>query len=189
MVVEGSRESRPFHNMKDRPLRGTTDWTECSLVLNVPSDAVSITFGSQLLGRGKFWMDDLTLETVDESIPTTGTERPSHETTDEKQEKLLAFAKNNYRDEPVNLGFETPMCLLGLGLKTTGEQLLVTHVIPNSIAEEVGFDVGQLVLAIDDAKVTNMRSFIDALHQGGPKKQVVARDSSGERFFEVAFPY
>ena len=189
MSVEGSRESVPFDHMSDRPIRRTTDWQECSIVLDVPEDAANIVFGGQLAGRGKFWMDDLSLEVVDETVSTTGQERPPHELSDEQREKHLAVVKSHYREAPINLGFETPMRLLGLGLDVTGEELVVRNVLPNSIAEKAEFKVGQVVLAVGDEKVATMRSFIDLLHDGDHQKQITVRNEGEEQTIEVMFPY
>ena len=99
------------------------------------------------------------------------------------------MVKSHYREAPINLGFETPMRLLGLGLDVTGEELIVRNVLPNSIAEKAEFKIGQTILAVDDEKVATMRSFIDLLHEGGPKKQVTIRDDAGDRNIEVVFPH
>jgi hypothetical protein len=39
-------------NMQDRPLRGTTGWTEAANVLDVGQDAASVHFGVLLGGAG-----------------------------------------------------------------------------------------------------------------------------------------
>ncbi len=55
----------------NRTLRGTTDWMEVELVLDVPRNAVQFAFGSGLIGRGFIWIGPVTIEEVDDSIPTT----------------------------------------------------------------------------------------------------------------------
>ncbi len=64
MRVDASHVRRPFDNMRNRPIRGTTDWREYSIVLDVPDDATSIVVGGLMRGRGKLWLDDLVIETV-----------------------------------------------------------------------------------------------------------------------------
>ncbi len=61
-----------FDNMQDRPVTGTADWRECNLVLDVPESAETIAFGFMLGGTGRAWADDLRLEAVDATVPTTG---------------------------------------------------------------------------------------------------------------------
>jgi hypothetical protein len=41
-------------NLQDRPLRGTTDWTEAANVLDVGEDAASVHFGVLLAGAGRW---------------------------------------------------------------------------------------------------------------------------------------
>jgi hypothetical protein len=65
-----------FDNMKDRPLKGTTDWTRCEVVLDVSRDAKDIAFGSVLDGAGQVWLDDASLAVVDGSVATTGGAKP-----------------------------------------------------------------------------------------------------------------
>lgn len=51
-----------FDNMGDRGLRGTTDWTELSIEMDVPQDAKGIVFGFLMPGAGKAWFDGLKVE-------------------------------------------------------------------------------------------------------------------------------
>ena len=45
VAVEGSSQGIPFDNMASRPIRGTTDWSQHSVVLDFPNDATYIRFG------------------------------------------------------------------------------------------------------------------------------------------------
>jgi len=60
-----------FNNMPKRGPRGTTDWTRYDVVLDVAPEASDIYFGAILAGSGTVWADDLTLEEVPQSVPTT----------------------------------------------------------------------------------------------------------------------
>jgi hypothetical protein len=75
--------------MQDRGIKGATPWSTYDVVLDVPEDATSISFGILLTGAGEVWMNDLSLEAVDIRTPTTGTNRG----------KTLP-------QRPVNLGFD-----------------------------------------------------------------------------------
>jgi len=48
-----------FDNMTDRGPRGTTDWTEYVIEMDVPPEAVNINFGVLLSASGTAWFDDL----------------------------------------------------------------------------------------------------------------------------------
>jgi hypothetical protein len=61
-----------FDNMGDRPIVGTRDWRTYEVVLDVPPEGVSISFGVLLAGSGKVWLDNVRFDEVDASVPTTG---------------------------------------------------------------------------------------------------------------------
>jgi len=75
-----------FDNMFERPIKGTKDWKKYEIVLDVPITGSKILFGILLSGPGKVWMDDVKLETVDNTVPLTGIE--------------------NLPEKPLNTGFE-----------------------------------------------------------------------------------
>jgi len=58
--------------MQRRPIRGTSDWKQQELVLDVPASAVGITFGFLLNGVGQAWLDDVVLEVVGQDMALTG---------------------------------------------------------------------------------------------------------------------
>lgn len=60
-----------FDNMAERSLKGTTDWTEVSVVLDVPANADGIAMGVLLAGTGRYWVNGLTFGVVDKSVPVT----------------------------------------------------------------------------------------------------------------------
>lgn len=88
--VDGSKsEALAFDNMQDRPVKGTTDWKSCEIVLDVPEDAQMLAFGVLLSGTGQVWMDGIKFEIVGKDVPVTGT-----------------AGKNTGPAAPVNLDFE-----------------------------------------------------------------------------------
>ncbi|UKJ83525.1 helix-turn-helix transcriptional regulator (plasmid) [Priestia megaterium] len=90
MRIDGEYEEvLSFDNMQDRPLKGTTNWNQYSIVLDVPKESTVISFGILLYGKGKVWVDGIVFDTVEDSIPTTN---------EEYSAKLP--------DEPFNLHFE-----------------------------------------------------------------------------------
>jgi hypothetical protein len=58
-------------NPTDRSIKGTHDWQQVSLVLDVPNGAESFYFGSMLYGAGKVWVGPITFEEVPKTVPTT----------------------------------------------------------------------------------------------------------------------
>lgn len=78
-----------FDNMQDRPIHGTRDWNQYSVVLDVSESSHAIAFGILLSGEGKVWVDNFQLDIVDEKTPTTDQE-----------------AGDTISPVPVNLDFE-----------------------------------------------------------------------------------
>lgn len=78
-----------FDNMSNRPIVNDTNWNLYTIVLDVPDDSSTISFGVILSGKGHVWADQFKFEVVDERTPTTNMEMV-----------------NEIQDEPVNLSFE-----------------------------------------------------------------------------------
>jgi hypothetical protein len=60
-----------FDNMQNRPLTVTGGWTPVSVVLDVPANSAEIVFGLLLDGAGDAWMNSVTVDIVDPSVPVT----------------------------------------------------------------------------------------------------------------------
>jgi hypothetical protein len=71
-VDEPNNQMGAFDNMANRPIKGTTPWSQYDVVLDVAADAVDIAFGVLLTGNGEVWLDGVNVEVVDDSVPPTG---------------------------------------------------------------------------------------------------------------------
>ena len=60
-----------FDNMQDRPIKGTADWQNYAVVLDVPEGATGIFLGVLVNGPGGVWMSDVKIEPVGTDVPTT----------------------------------------------------------------------------------------------------------------------
>lgn len=90
MRVDGfSGKTLAFDNMGKRPIKGTIEWRNYQVVLDVPEQAQYIAFGVLLDGSGRIWVDDVALDAVDESVAVTSVTEES-----------------KYPDRPTNLDFE-----------------------------------------------------------------------------------
>jgi hypothetical protein len=87
-----------FDNMADRAIKGTADWKEFQVVLDVAADAEEIFFGFLLIGKGQAWVDDFKVSAVGKDVETTG-KAPQPMDRAWKLSKDLPKA-------PRNLGFE-----------------------------------------------------------------------------------
>jgi len=86
MRIDGeNKQELSFDNMRDRAIKGTTDWKKYEIVLDVPAGSKAIAFGVLLCGKGKVWFDNMKIVEVDKSVPVTNV---------------------TYPKDPVNLDFE-----------------------------------------------------------------------------------
>jgi hypothetical protein len=92
MRVDGNErgDTLSFDNFCTRQIKGTTDWTEHQIVLDVPPSSTNIAFGVMLGGKGDAWFDDVSFEVVDKSVPITD----------------CPCSRNNRPAQGVNLNFE-----------------------------------------------------------------------------------
>jgi hypothetical protein len=60
-----------FDNMQNRAVKGTSDWQEASLVLDVPDGASALAYGFFVSGGGKMWVNGQRMEVVGSDVPTT----------------------------------------------------------------------------------------------------------------------
>jgi len=72
MRVDGPAGSESIDYMQERPIQQGTDWARYDVVLDVPSNAVGVSFGVLLFGGGQVWLDDVALERVGRNVPVTG---------------------------------------------------------------------------------------------------------------------
>ena len=79
-VDEPENFGAAFDNMQQRPIKGTTDWTPYSVVLDVSESAQSISFGTLTSGKGQLWISRLRFDEVGTDVPVTGSTPKPRET-------------------------------------------------------------------------------------------------------------
>jgi hypothetical protein len=67
----GTTNPLSFDNMHDRPIKGTTDWKKCEIILDVPNNASMIAYGALLDGVGQIWFANISFEIVDNTAKST----------------------------------------------------------------------------------------------------------------------
>ena len=154
MRIDGPTRTLAFDNMLDagRAILGTSDWTERSIVLDVPQHAITITIGSLLNGGGTLRVDDLRLEVVDTAVAVTAPPGQFEVTTD----SATAVAAAERRPAtPVNMDFE--------GLPATESAWLASVARPfTTDAPGSGFDdLAELGSIVGNARVVG---FGEATH-------------------------
>ncbi|MCZ8330755.1 MAG: helix-turn-helix transcriptional regulator [Flavobacterium sp.] len=55
-------KSLSFDNMKDRAIKGTTEWIKCEIILNVPNESSTLNYGVLLNGKGMVYFDRVSFE-------------------------------------------------------------------------------------------------------------------------------
>lgn len=72
MRVDSGQRVSGFDNMYDRPLRGSFGWRRADVVLDVPADATTLSFGFLLNGAGQLQATQFKLDVVGAEVPLTG---------------------------------------------------------------------------------------------------------------------
>ena len=68
-------KSLAFDNMQNRAIKGTSDFKEYSVVLDVAKEATAICFGILVDDEGTVWLSGVQLEPVPLTVPVTDTMR------------------------------------------------------------------------------------------------------------------
>jgi hypothetical protein len=70
-IVTADQRVLGFDDMSTRPVRGTVDWRDVAVILDVAPEATTISFGLRLNdGAGKVWLDELKFEEVPADDPS-----------------------------------------------------------------------------------------------------------------------
>ena len=123
--VDGAVAGLDFANTADDPVSGTSEWTRRELVVDVPDDALGVTFGLMLGGTGTVWIDDVVLDVVSPATPRSGQAPPRPQPSADTERML----RERYAAEPTrprNLGFEEVVTSRGEGEKLHNLTLLLT---------------------------------------------------------------
>lgn len=93
--VDGSESGKPlaFDNLTGRAPKGTTDWQEYSIVVDVPADATTLNYGAFVQGAGQMWINGVTITPVGADTPSTD---------------MLPKLAKTLPAAPQNLGFASP---------------------------------------------------------------------------------
>ena len=94
-----------FDNMRNRRGHGNFDWRIQQIVLDVPYDAATISYGLLLDGSGQAWVDDFTFEIVGAQTASTDLMRGPGALRNPTTPATLAHLPA----EPVNTDFDHPL--------------------------------------------------------------------------------
>jgi len=103
--IDGPGVMQGFDNFSSRPLLGTADWHQVESILDVPRDALEILFGALMSGKGTFLVDDMTLDVIPATGPTTNQLLGYHDLGVDSL--TVANAAAGRPTVPTNLNFES----------------------------------------------------------------------------------
>jgi len=111
MRVDGDGVVQTSDYMQNRPVMLTTDWARQEIVLDVPRNAIGITYGFMLGGSGQAWLDDVAIDVVGNDVPSTGRagglfpdmNKSLDSREREKRRREQEFAYRRASDTPFNL--------------------------------------------------------------------------------------
>lgn len=92
-----------FDNMVDRSVKGTKDWNKYEIILDVPLNATTISFGALLSGTGQIWVDNFSFEIADNSMVVT---KPPLENLTRFNIEKRSYNSATIAPQPANLTFE-----------------------------------------------------------------------------------
>lgn len=178
-------DNRPFDNMYERPIKQAKQWEQHNIVLDVPNDAVGISFGALFMGHGKMWVDNFKFEIVDQNEATTGhnaaERKPATPARLEAMDKL-------YRSRPTiprNLGFEEARRTLGIGIPANS--LKVQHLVDGGHAAKAGIQKDDLVVSIGGRAIATRAELIETLNKGADQKTITVLRGKTRLVFDVDF--
>ena len=122
-------------DMNDRPIKNE-EWERHSIVLEVDPQAAAINVGWKMIGIGRAWIDDISLEEVDASVPLTVPASEEEETSDSEDspERSAIIKAYNEVEAAPQQPFFTPwmwcaavaLILFAVGSLPAGETRMVS---------------------------------------------------------------
>jgi hypothetical protein len=102
MRVDGPGATQAFDNSATHSIKGTSAWHQVEIILDVPADAIGITFGFLMRGQGFIAVDDMKWEVIPANGPTSDLQVGPTATTFD----AAAFYSQLSRVAPENMDFE-----------------------------------------------------------------------------------
>ncbi|MFI5312338.1 MAG: erythromycin esterase family protein, partial [Gemmatimonadales bacterium] len=154
MRVDGPGVTQSFDNMLGaRAILGTSDWTQVSVVLDVPANAIGISFGVLLAGPGTVSIDDCALSVVGTDVPVTNQLPGPQASTLDSATVVSDYARD--LAAPVNLDFEG---IIPTGIAPSATSWLKSNAFPlRTVVADTGFaDLAPLQQMIGSARLVGL---------------------------------
>ncbi len=165
MRVDADSQIVGFDNMQNRAIKGDSDWTQYSVVLDVPDNSSKISFGALLSGSGCIWLDDFDLKIVGQDLAPTDTSW---------QYRSCGISYQNI--EPTNLDFKQ-------GLRPSNSDSAINSAPVGWFKQKSGEGNFELELSDlhDDAEQVAAVLKVDGANWGALLQAVQARQYVGKR--------
>lgn len=156
-------EESAFDNMEDRGVTGTTPWKKYVIELDIPADAINISFGVLQTGTGRAWFDNLEISLDGKKYRQV---KPKPVVPKRKD---LAWIRANaipFKSADPNADHEELLPLkemiggrrivaLGEATHGTSEFFKMKHRMTRFLAEEMGFTVFAIEANMPEARLVN----------------------------------
>ncbi|WP_323846881.1 hypothetical protein [Microbulbifer magnicolonia] len=126
---ESQKKNLAWDSTYTDPVSGSLDWTEKTMILDVPAEADTISIGAGIVGRGSVEISDIRLSVVDKSIPVTDKGIVDRLWEQERFAEFLTELDNwapgnKLTARYASLQMERYMAMMELGQKTNAEKVL-----------------------------------------------------------------
>lgn len=177
--VDGVQQSTvvAFDNMAARGPRGTTDWQEYVIELDIPEHGSNINFGVLLTGTGKAWFDDLQIlldgQPYEQIRPVPAV--PKRADLKWIRERAVPFETDDPASDFADLMplkdmiGDRRIVALGEGTHGTSEFFKMKHRIVRFLAEEMGFTAFAIEANMPESRQVNRYVLTG---EGDPKKDL-----------------
>jgi erythromycin esterase len=161
--VDGADGVLNFDNMKNRGVKGTSDWKKYTIEFKIDDKATNINFGVLMPGIGTAWFDDLSIELDGKKYTQNKPEikKLSSMQIDWLKNNVNTFSSAEPDADDKDLGFLKDMVgnarIVSLGEGTHGTQGFFTmkHRIIKYLAEKMDFTVFAIEANMPEAQKVN----------------------------------
>lgn len=164
-----------FDNMADRGPKGTNDWKEYVIEMDIPEEGTNINFGVLLTGSGQAWFDNLRIVLDDKPYEQVRPEPIVPKKADLRwiEKTAVPFLTADPVPEHSDLMplkkmiGSSRIVALGEGTHGTSEFFKMKHRIVRFLTEEMGFTVFAIEANMPEARAVNRYVLTG---EGDPKK-------------------
>lgn len=152
-----------FDNMSKRGITGTTPWTPYEIVLKLAANATQITLGGLLTGKGRMWIDSLTLFVDDKDAQLIPAENTAAKTAEMNWLKTHAMplktvdaghGSDDLQGLKPLIG-DARIVALGECTHGSGEIFRMKHRLLEFLVTEMGFRIFAIEANLPEANMMN----------------------------------